>query len=402
MNNLCVLYRYELKKLFQKKILWVSLGICLLAIVFSLLFPLTGDYNVDGVVVDTIYHQTKIIQANKKALSGRTIDQDLLEETLHAYSYIPLDAENIVDTEEYRTYARPYSAIFSLIKSWTGQNNTATIQWNPDEAALYSAMQSRMLQTWNNNCLTDSEITYWQNQSNNLQKPFVYQYHDGYESILEIYLTVGFMMMLFIAIALSNTFPDEHSRRTDQLVLCTVKGKSHIYRIKLLAGITVGLLGALLMTVLTWTLSLAIYGTEGFHTAIQLFYTTYAAPITVGQACLIAYGCLLVTALLISILVMFLSELLHSSIAALSIITAMILASSLLQVPAEYRLLGQLWDYFPTSFLAMWNTFDCRLIEVFGTYFTSYQIVPLIYIFATILLSVLGKQIYTRYQVSGR
>ena len=149
-------------------------------------------------------------------------------------------------------------------------------------------------------------------------------------------------------------------------------------------------------------LALIIYGAEGFDAVVQLFYTSYAGKLTIGQTCLIAYGCLLITALMMSTFAMFLSELLHSGIASLSIITGFLLASALVQMPAEYRILSQLWDYFPTSFLAMWNVFDCRLILLFGHCFTSYQIVPLVYIAASILLAIAGKHIYLRYQVSGR
>lgn len=402
MRNYGILYRYELKKLLQKKILWITLFICMLAIAFSLLFPLMGNYYVDGVLIDSNYNVYLTDQGYRKALSGKTIDQVLLEETIDAYSHVPMTTVPYSITEEYQTYAHPYSEIFNLIRTWTQLDAVSAAQWKADEEELYSSMENRMLTTWQYNHLTEAEISYWQNKANHLPIPFVYQYHEGYLNILEVFLTIGFTMILFIAVALSTAFPDEHIRRTDQLILCTVKGRTQIYWIKLLAGTTVGFAGALLMTVLTWILSLSIYGAEGFDATVQLFYTTYAGDLTIGQTCLIAYGCLLVTALLMSVFVMFLSELLHNGIAALSIITGLLLASSLIQVPSEYRLLGQLWDYFPTSFLAMWNTFDCRLIKVFGTLFTSYQIVPFVYLTITFLLAVLGKQIYARYQVSGR
>ena len=153
------------------------------------------------------------------------------------------------------------------------------------------------------------------------------------------------------------------------------------------------------MTALTWLLCLYIYGSEGFDTAIQIFYTNYAGNITIGQTCLIAYGCLLVTAFLISIFIMFLSELFQNSIAAISITTGMMIAGMFVQIPAEYRILGQIWDYLPTCFLSMWNTFDLRLISLFGRQFTSYQVVPLIYILIAILLAWLGSRIYYKRQV---
>lgn len=402
MSNFGILYRYELKKLLQKKILWIALFICVLATAFSLLFPMIGHYYVNGTLIDSNYNYYKTDQTYRKDLSGKIIDQTLLEETLEAYRHVPMDIDKYSLTEEYQTYARPYSEIFNLIRTWTQLDTVSAAHWTPNEAAFYEAMKHRMSNSWGYNNLTDGELLYWQQKLNNLQTPFIYQYHDGYMNILEVYLTVGVMTILFIAIALSTAFPDEHIRRTDQLILCTQKGRTHIYWVKLSAGLTVGFLGALLMTVLTWALSLSVYGSEGFGAVIQLFYNSYAGNLTIGQACLIAYGCLLVTALLMSVLTMFLSELLHSPIASLSIVTALLLASSLIQIPVEYRILGQLWDYFPTSFLAMWNTFDCRLIQVFGRYFTSYQLVPLMYLAAAFALAMLGKQVYLRYQVSGR
>ena len=401
MNNLLTMYRYELKKLLQKKLVWISLFICMAAIVFSILFPLSGTYYANGVAISTNYEQHLIDQGYRKALSGKFIDQSLLEETISAYKDLPIDTKYVL-TEEYQIYARPYSEIFNLIQAWTGMNKKATVQWIPDETALYDSLLERFEEIAINNHLTEEEIVYWQEKADTLTTPMVYQFHEAYRNILENFLIVGFMMLLFATIALASSFPDEHMYRTDQLVLCTTNGKMRLYWVKLMSGITVGCVGALLLTILTWVLCLCVFGTDGFNTMIQIFYTTYAGNITIGQACLIAYGCLLMTSILMSVFVMFLSELFHSSIAAISITTAMILAGMLVQPPVEYRILGQIWDYLPTCFLAMWNTFDVRLVSLFGMHFTSYQIVPLLYVVVAVLLAFLGSRIYCRRQISGR
>ncbi len=401
MNNLLTMYGFELKKLLQKKLVWISLFICMSAIVFSILFPLCGTYYVNGVAISTNYEQHLIDQGYRKALSGKFIDQSLLDETISAYKDLPIET-NYVLTEEYQTYARPYSEIFNLIQAWTGMNKKATVQWVVDETALYDSLLECFEEIATNNHLTEEEIVYWQEKADTLTTPMVYQFHEAYRNILENFLIVGFMMLLFATIALSSSFPDEHMYRTDQLVLCTTNGKMRLYWVKLISGITVGCVGALLLTILTWILCLCVFGTDGFNAMIQIFYTTYAGNITIGQACLIAYGCLLVTSILISVFVMFLSELFHSSIAAISITTAMILAGMLVQPPVEYRILGQIWDYLPTCFLSMWNTFDVRLVSLFGIHFTSYQIVPLLYVVVAVLLAFLGSRIYCRRQISGR
>ena len=401
MNNLLTMYGFELKKILQKKLVWISLFICMAAIIFSILFPLSGTYYANGVAISTNYEQHLIDQGYRKALSGKFIDQSLLEETISAYKDLPIET-NYVVTEEYQIYARPYSEIFNLIQAWTGMNKKATVQWVADETALYDSLLDRFEEIAINNHLTEEEIVYWQEKADTLTTPMVYQFHEAYRNILENFLIVGFMMLLFATIALASSFPDEHMYRTDQLVLCTTNGKIRLYWVKLMSGITVGCVGALLLTILTWVLCLCVFGTDGFNAMIQIFYTTYAGNITIGQACLIAYGCLLMTSILMSVFVMFLSELFHSSIAAISITTAMILAGMLVQPPVEYRILGQIWDYLPTCFLAMWNTFDVRLVSLFGMHFTSYQIVPLLYVVVAVLLAFLGSRIYCRRQISGR
>ena len=401
MNNLLTMYGFELKKILQKKLVWISLFICMAAIVFSILFPLSGTYYANGVAISTNYEQHLLDQGYRKALSGKFIDQSLLEETIAAYKDLPIET-NYVVTEEYQTYARPYSEIFNLIQAWTGMNKKATVQWIPDETALYDSLLDRFEEIAIDNHLTEEEIVYWQEKADTLTTPMVYQFHEAYRNILENFLIVGFMMLLFATIALSSSFPDEHMYRTDQLVLCSTNGKMRLYWVKLMSGITVGCVGALLLTILTWVLCLCVFGTDGFNAMIQIFYTTYAGNITIGQACLIAYGCLLMTSILMSVFVMFLSELFHSSIAAISITTAMILAGMLVQPPVEYRILGQIWDYLPTCFLAMWSTFDVRLVSLFGMHFTAYQIVPLLYVVVAVLLAFLGSRIYCRRQISGR
>lgn len=402
MDNFSTLYRYELKKLMHKKILWVSLLICLAAIGFSIIFPLVGAYVVNGTVMGSNYDQYLTDQAYRKALSGRPIDEELLEETMEGYSHVPTNITPYSATEEYQTYARPYSEIFNLVRSWTGMGTADALQWSPNAEELYTAWSQRAAASRAAYSLSSEELAYWEAASAAIELPLTYQYHDGWGTILEVFLTVGVMMLLYTAIALAGIFPDEHTRRTDQLILCTVHGRSSVYTAKLAAGITAGTAGALLMTITAMGLSLLVYGWEGFGTPVQLVIYTYAAPLTLGVACLIAYAVLLVTAVLMSVLVMFLSELLGSSIAALSITTGMILAGSLIMVPPQYRVLSQLWDSLPTTYLAIWNVFDCRLIPLMGRYFPSYMAVPAVYLLCAVLLGILGKHIYARYQVSGR
>ena len=143
--------------LVKKKLLWISLIVCMAVIGLSILFPLMGSYLVNGTYVGTNYEEHLINQEYRKALSGKSIDQALLEETIAAYKDLPIET-NYVLTEEYQTYARPYSEIFHLIRIWTGMDKGAVVQWVPDEAALYATMMGRFEESSINNHLTEAEI----------------------------------------------------------------------------------------------------------------------------------------------------------------------------------------------------------------------------------------------------
>ncbi len=119
MNNFTALYRYEWKKLWQKKLVWLMFLLLAVTIGFSCCADLIGAYYVEGVAVDTNYHMFVTDTAYAKALSGRAIDQALLEETITAYGKIPENpGTNYSLTEEYQRYARPYSAIFNFVKKY--------------------------------------------------------------------------------------------------------------------------------------------------------------------------------------------------------------------------------------------------------------------------------------------
>lgn len=402
MRNFWTIYKYEIKKLTGKKLLWVAAVLCAASIVMSAFAGLIGTYYVDGEPIESNYEAFRKDQVYRKNLSGRYIDGALLRETVEAYGHIPTDAFRYSLTEEYETFARPYSDIFMLIRAWTGMDLSSIQNWEADEAALYEARAQRLENNWKSIPLTETEKEFWRNQERQIDKPLVYCYHEGYENILMSFLTVGVLMLLFAAICLSNLFADEHTRRTDQLVLSSMGGKEPAYWAKILAGVTVSVTTATLMTLMTMGLALGIYGAEGFGMPFQSCFSTYSYPISIGQACLIAYGVLIVASVLAAVFVMVISELFRSGIAALSISTGLIILGNVIMIPTQYRVIAQIWDWSPMAYLSIWNVFDARTLTLFGRCFTSWQSVPVIYSLLSVVLAVGGKYIYQRYQISGR
>lgn len=401
-NNLGRLYQFELKKLAKRKLLWITALVSLLCIGFTVTSGLFGTYYVEGEPVESHYQIFKTDQVYRKALSGREIDQKLIQETVDAYMQIPMGVERYTLTQEYQTYARPYSDIFNLIRYWTGMELQDIRNWEVDQDTLYMARTELLEKEWQKIPLTESEKEFWRNKENQMPIPLSYHYHEGYEIALDSFLTIGVVMLFFVAICLSSVFSEEHTRRTDQLMLSSAKGKTTAYWAKILAGITISVAAATLMSLITIFLCLSIFGAEGFETSMQIYFTAYSYPLTMGEACLIAYGIIIFTSILAGVFVMVLSELLHSGVATLAISSGLIILGGMISVPEQYRILAQIWDWSPMAYLSTWNVFDQRTLTLFGHCFTSWQVVPVIYILLSIVLAVGGKYIYQRYQVSGR
>lgn len=404
MNNFMILYRYEWKKLLDKKIVWITFSLCIVVIIVSLCVPFIGSYYVGGEWIDTNFHMYQIDKSYSKALSGRAINQELLEETIVAYRKIPYTKElKYTLTEKYQQYARPYSAIFNFIVGTTDmQSSDVILSWQPNEHDLYVKRQLWLTSMWENLGLSEGEIDFWQERELQIKTPFVYEHHEAYSTLLSCYQTVGLFVLLLIAICLSGIFSEEHTRKTDQIILCSPLGKTSVYWIKITTGISFAVVSTILLSLFTFIMTICLHGTDGFHAVFQLIYARNSDPITCGQAILIAYGTMIVTAIITSIFVMVLSELLHSNIATLAISTGLLIMAMFVVVPEQYRILAQIWDWLPWCFLAPWNVFGKYTISIFGHYFTSWQAVPMIYLIASIVIANIGKPIYQRFQVSGR
>ena len=164
MKNLQTLYRFELKKMLSRKIVWITIGIMLILTGLSVCGQLLGGYYVEGKKLDTTYGVFLKTRETERALTGRVIDQQLLDETWDAYGKIPADSNYYNGTEEFWEYAFPYSAIFDFVRSAANMSIADTMAWDADEAQLYSTRQAVLENSWNSFFLTEGEKEYWSRQ----------------------------------------------------------------------------------------------------------------------------------------------------------------------------------------------------------------------------------------------
>lgn len=404
MNHFGTLYHYEWKKLLRKKIVWISFISVFFMLAIAVFSPLFGSYYIEGKYMGTTYEMDQIDQGYAQALNGRTIDKDLMTEAIAAYRKIPrnLDVHYSI-TEEFQTYARPYSEIFGFIRKMSGmQTSELMFSWEPDYDDFCAKRQAYLQSYWKEQRLSAGETNFWQTREAQIKTPYIYEEHGGFSNLLSYYQTFGFFVLMLNAICLSGIFTDEHTRKTDQIVLCSPLGKTKLYGAKITVGISFAALSSALYIAFLFLSTLCLYGLEGSQAPYQFLDALSSDPLSCVQALLIAYGILLLASVVTGVFVMVLSELLQSGIATLAISTGLLILSMIVSMPKQYRVLAQIWNWLPWSFLSPFNVFGNYTFSVFGHYFTPWQAVPVLYLAAGALIVFLGKPVYQRFQVSGR
>lgn len=390
MNKTGTLYVYELKKIVNRKIVWIT-GIIMLALcIFSGFSALVSTSVYYGETEVSGYEALKIIKHSAKSFSGRVIDDTLLQEMQEEY--------RTEETGEVSNYSSTAPIRFYVQQIVNDRDLLSDI--NSDE--LYAIREKEIYQNNTDQMLTEEENAFWSNKDSQIQKPFVYEYTDGWSNLWTCAYTINCILFLFLSICLSSVFSIEHLRKTDAVILCSRYGKTRLYLAKLLAGITFGVISAILFFGAAAISSIFVYGSDGFHAALQIAFPMSSWTVTVGESVFILLLTLTVISVLYSSTIMILSELLKNSVAAMAVPVGTMILTMMINIPYQFRIASQIYDLFPTNLLASWELCDNRLIHVLGKYFTNYQIAPIAYLILIVFLTVAGKFIYQKYQVHER
>lgn len=385
MNWLGRLYFYEIKKIMCRKMVWIVGIIMVLLCVFVSVSDLISTSYGEG---NNGYERMEIIKPYARSLSGRSIDDALLQEMQDSYK------EEMTDGR-----VREYLPIYLFVQDITG-NDDLSQKLDADE--LYLERQKSIAQNRADQMLTEKEIEFWKEKELQIEIPITYEYTDGWSNLWVYVSTINFMLLLMLAICLSNVFSMEHSRKTDAIILCSQYGRKQLYIAKILAGITFGLVASIVLFGTTAISSLAVYGTDGFNASLQSAFPMSSWTISIGESVLILFFTLLMVSVLNSIVIMFLSELLKNSVVVMAIPVGIMILTMMIDIPYHYIIFSQIYDLLPTNLLMVWELWDDRLVPLFGGYLTNFQIAPIIYFVIAILLFIAGKRIYQKYQIGAR
>lgn len=379
MNWLGRLYFYEIKKIMCRKMVWIVGIIMVLLCVFV---------SISDLISTSYGERLEIIKQYARSFSGRSIDDALLKEMQDSYN------EEMIDGK-----VREYLPIYLFVQDITGNDD---LSQKLDAGGLYLERQNSIAQNRADQMLTEKEIKFWKEKELQIEIPITYEYTDGWSNLWRYVSTINYMLLLMLAICLSNVFSMEHSRKTDAIILCSQYGRKQLYIAKILAGVTFGLVASIVLFGTTAVSSLLVYGTDGFNAALQSAFPMSSWTMSIGDSILILFFTLLIVSVLNSIVIMFLSESLKNSVVVMAIPVGIMTLTMMIDIPYQFRIFSQIYDLLPTNLLMVWELWDDRLVSLFGEYLTNFQIATIMYFVIAILLFIAGKRIYQKYQIGAR
>ncbi|MCB5937151.1 ABC transporter permease subunit [Mediterraneibacter sp. 210702-DFI.3.120] len=379
------LYKFELRKIISRKIVWITGGLLLVGLliwgVASAILPQNREYSDSSL---NGYVANRAEQEAAEQISGREINQTLIDEMRPAY-------ENFIFNGNYKE-ALPYLDVYNLIGETLGTQASAEIL-ECDSETFYEKLNAQL----------EANIPTGLTESISFDEPIVYHgYFDGWRQITDMMKLIACMEIMFIVICLSTVFTVEHTRRTDQIILCTHLGKKKLYTVKILAGLTVGIGFTILLSLLMLGIIAFLYGFDGYDTILQ-FVLLRPFNLTVGQAALILVGLSFAGTVLISAFTMMLSEVTKNSIATIGIITGILLVTMfIMEMPANLKLLSEIWYLLPSNLVSLNGALRYSMFHVGGSPLAAYQYAPIVYLVLTVIFALIGKFTYNRYQINGR
>lgn len=401
MKNLGTLYGYEVKKLLKWKPAWVVTVVLTVLMIYTAwpksngsgaIFSLTDP---DGNTVSqflTGSEQNEQTREGARRISGQAMDETFFQ-NLRAAS---------TGNGHYvlREHWDQVCYFYLIDNSYLGPYSLLTEEMGLDPATataeqFYQARQEKIdMQLVG---LTDEERGYWRDMENRVEKPFVYQYSEGYQEFLNNVYGLSNVIPLLAGVCLCALFSEEKRTRSDSLIFTSRRSRLPQYLAKVLAGMTVAVAAALLVIGVTAAVVLLNWGWDGFDAAIQLWYLISGVPLTMGQGALVMAGLLLLYAMVSGGVAMLLSALTKNTVAALAGPVLLMIGQAWLRVDAQAA------EYLPNQLFNVDPSFrNFNLIHIFGTDLNNLEFAFVLYGVLAVCLVAVCWPCWRRWAVAGK
>ena len=398
MRQFFTLYRFEIKKIFQKPYVPALLALSIALTLFLNVRPLLGEQTVAYVDEQQQFHFEAVSNYEAIQLERRFAREDA-GKLLDNEAAWTMQEMNRRYQEIYNQYAPDltcvllnHSLVFETLGR-TGVNPVAEhIEYPVDYA--YQNLERGREEEFSSQLLSQEEIAYWEREGTRLTTPFVMEYTGGWRGILEKASWLNLMALVFALISLCSSFSDDDAYKTRPLLASAAHSRMPLTLARLAAGVSLACGCVLLLFGLTAAIQFFVHGAGGAQMPIQLLelkpdqrgigdaHLSYICrDMTAGQAVLVTVGMSLLIALFAGALSMLLSKLLRRGVPALALPLGLLLLSMIFEPPFYYydRVRAQIWSYMPIQRLYQTFLADERLVSLGGVQLDCIPVSVLLY-----------------------
>lgn len=375
MHSFFDLVGYEYKKILKRKSVWVMLVLGVLIAVVTCGGVLIGDLYEDGVAFESQYEGMVKDRSYARNLAGRPLDERLL----------------------FQTYARPYV----MVRMYTrGIYDKSIVDLTEEDAkAFYTIRDAKLKEEIAGTHLNERSKQKLNDLNEQIKKPFVYEYIEGYDRFLVIMYTTAIITSFIAAICIAPIFAGEYTSGTDQLILASAHGKKKLIWAKIFTGLTLSTLFSMSLIVITYFQCMFTYGFDGAHAQWQLCIPMSPYPLTMGQVALMLSICILCANLLCSMIVLFLSAKLKTPFSVIIIAVTIIVAPMYISISQNNVVLYNLVNLMPSNMMEVWHITSPILYEIFNLSIQPYIFMPIFSIIVTIILIPFTYSSFKKHQI---
>lgn len=397
MRQIWYLTGLEYKKLWKKKLTWISTGGLFLLMLASAILSMCGQKYYEGIPIGSSREWDLKERAALKEKEG-VIDEAFLAEAEQSVKdfWAELNARegNEPDAawykENYEKRELPYNTLLGSISLFGRRSDT--------DFSQYYELYEDYLRGYYEDDLFGEDMEDFVAMSKRNQ-PFNYGWMRGYDIFIGNQSVWGAFTCLVIVICLAGMFAGETSAKMDALMLSARYGKNKILAAKLLTGISFSILFAAAANLISFLLTGLVYGFEGADIAAQMCFPFIAWNVTMGETAVIMTGSVILAAVLTAALTMLLSARMKSSSPVLIVMFVFLFAPFFFGVSSELRVLKFLFDLLPTKLMYSYGSFNEWIFRMGNTFVTEWQYAYPVYLFLTGILSWAAYQSYRRHQV---
>lgn len=288
-----MILRYELKKVFSKKINRIVLiGTMLAAVVFSM-FAIGGVQYTDGNGTTHAGVTTSRRLADDKNRWAGELTGDRIALAVSSRKEMNSRYSYDVPDEEYGKTVQAYSDIIyfviDVLTPDTGWDENVLYQLEDEQAEdlynIYRENQQKMAEEYGK---TPRQRQFLKEQYDKIDLPLTYEAKDSWDTLMVYVETYGMILTIVIGFLAAGVFVEEFRVRADAVFFASRYGRTKAAGSKVLAGL-------LIATIIYWAgmgilllISLGVMGISGGGTLYQIDFPYSIYVMTYGQYCMLA------------------------------------------------------------------------------------------------------------------